>query len=158
MDAKEFKPLPPVACVDAPGLTDAERSKLLVAINSVRTGVFVVEVAVVYDKQTDAKPRLEGTHYLGIPGVSSKLHLGTLVKAPTNKAGEVYLLVSDAARGTGEKAAQWTALKLKGLKSFQVRGVTPGPLAQAALAACAAPVEAAPVAVEAGDDRGECPF
>jgi len=127
------KPFSPLPVVDASKVASAimldasARQMLLDAINGTRMGFFTFSVAVEYDKQTKAKPRLEGTHYLGLPGTTSKLHVGTLVAAPTNKEGEVYLRVLDMARADGESAANWTALKLSGLKSFQVRGAVPGP-------------------------------
>jgi hypothetical protein len=129
---KPFVALPPVeacAVASATMLSQEARDVLLAAINGTRMGVFLFSVACEYDKQTKAKPRIEGETYVGLPGTTSKLHLGTLVAAPTNKEGEVYLRVFDMARADGESAANWTALKLSGLKSFQVRGASPGPLA-----------------------------
>ena len=124
-----FTPMTPVTldAIDAPMLDATTRQVLLDAINGTRLGFFTFSVAVEYDKQTKAKPRVEGTHYMGLPGATSKLHVGTLVAAPTNKEGEVYLRVLDMARADGERAANWTALKLKGIKKFQVRGAVPGP-------------------------------
>lgn len=128
----EFKMLPPVeasAVASATMLSQDARDALLCAINGTRMGLFTFSIAVEYDKQTKAKPRIEGENYVGLPGTTSKLHLGTLVAAPTNKEGAVYLRVFDMARADGESPANWTALKLCGLKSFQVRGAQPGPLA-----------------------------
>jgi hypothetical protein len=122
-----FTPLAPVASIEAPLLTNEARQVLLDAINGTRMGFFTFSVALEYDKQTKAKPRVEGEHYMGLPGVSCKLHVGTLVAAPTNKEGQVYLRVLDMARADGENAANWTAFKLSGIKSFQVRGAIPGP-------------------------------
>ena len=95
-----FTPMTPVTldAIDAPMLDATTRQVLLDAINGTRLGFFTFSVAVEYDKQTKAKPRVEGTHYMGLPGATSKLHVGTLVAAPTNKEGEVYLRVLDMAR------------------------------------------------------------
>lgn len=127
--SKPFTPMAPVTldAIDAPMLDEKTRGILLDAINGTRLGYFTFSVALEYDKQTTAKPRIEGEHYMGLPGVSSKVHLGTLVAAPTNKEGAVYLRVLDMSRADGESAANWTAFKLKGIKSFQVRGAVAGP-------------------------------
>lgn len=122
----------PVFAIEAPGLTPEERMRLLCAINAVRAGVFTFDVAFLYDKQTTAPPRLAGTHYMALPcDGKGKMHVGVMVAAPSNKAGEVYLRVVDTARGNGAQGAQWTSVKLSGIKGFQVRGVRPGPLASA---------------------------
>jgi hypothetical protein len=129
---KTFAALPPVeacAVAGATMLSQDARDALLAAINGTRLGLFTFSIAVEYAKQTKAKPRIEGEHYMGLPGTSTQLHVGTLVAAPTNKEGEVYLRVFDMARADGENAAAWTALKLCGLKAFQVRGAVAGPLA-----------------------------
>src|SRR5579871_4741998 len=78
---KPFAPLAPVdasAVAKADKLTQDERDALLCAINGTRLGLFTFSVAVTYDKQTDAKARIEGADYLGLPGTTCKLHLGTL--------------------------------------------------------------------------------
>jgi hypothetical protein len=139
MDGKPFTPLPPVAVLVTPNLSQKVAADLLDAVNKVRSGEEVIEVAVTYHKVTKAKPRIAGQHYQPLPGVEPIFHEGTLVAAPTNKKGNVYLLVSDAARAPiptddeEETATGWTALSLAGLKSFRVRpnGHRPGPVALA---------------------------
>lgn len=113
--------------IEAPKLNPVERAALLTAINAVRAGIFTLDVAFLYDKQTTAKPRVAGVDYMALPGDAGKLHVGVLVAAPTNKAGEVYLRVLDTARGNGSAGAQWTTVKLCGIKGFQVRAVRAGP-------------------------------
>src|ERR1700722_18582548 len=103
--SKTFVPLPPVegsAVEAATMLSPDAREALLCAINGTRLGVFTFSIAVEYAKQTKAKPRIEGEHYQGLPCTTSALHVGTLVAAPTNKEGEVYLRVLDMARADGE--------------------------------------------------------
>ena len=152
-----FEPMPAVAAIHAPNLTPKESAALLAAINGVRSGVHQYSVTVTYDKIGKGKPRIAGEHYEPLPGVTNKCHTGTLVAAPTNKKGEVYLRIRDAARAPipgatqnpDEDEAGWTAIKLIGLKSFRVlpNGVLPGPVtkiaAEAMQAAVAAVVAAA---------------
>lgn len=150
-----FVPLAPVLTVNAPGLSQAEASKLLAVVNEVRSGEAVYSVTVTYDKQTKAKPRIAGEHYDALPGVTVKVHTGTVVAAPTNKKGETYLRIRDAARAPlpGETPdpdaeAGWTCVKPEGLTSFRLLpgGRGPGPVA---LARQAAVLTAARVIAEA---------
>jgi hypothetical protein len=131
-----FVALPPVAVIVAPKLSQVEAAKLLDVINGVRSGEAQYVVTVTYDKVTKAKPRIEGTDYQALPGTTCKLHTGTVVKAPTNKKGAIYLLVRDAARAPipGEVVAEgeeagWTAVKPEGLTSFRVLAKQDGPVA-----------------------------
>jgi hypothetical protein len=157
-----FVPLPPVAVIVAPKLSQQDAAKLLEVVNDVRSGEHVYAVTVTYDKVTKAKPRIEGQHYQALPGTTNKLHTGTVVAAPTNKKGAVYLLVRDAARApvAGEEPVEeedeagWTAMKPEGLTSFKVlpNGKLPGPVAaarEAAKAKALADVQAAVAKIQA---------
>lgn len=144
MQNDSFKPLPPVAVLVTPKLDQRQSAVLLACVNEVRSGEATFSVAVTYRKVTKAKPRIAGEHYQPLPGVEPIFHEGTLVAAPTNKKGAVYLLVRDAARaplaveGDEEPEAEgWTALSLNGLESFRVlpNGRLPGPVAVAREAA-----------------------
>lgn len=151
----EFKPLPPVAVLVTPKLDQRQSATLLSCVNEVRSGEATFSVAVTYRKVTKAKPRIAGLNYQPLPGVEPIFHEGTLVAAPTNKKGAVYLLVRDAARAPlevieaphggempvgpkkdeeGEEVVTgWTALSLAGIESFRVlpNGRLPGPVALA---------------------------
>jgi hypothetical protein len=139
-DKKPFIALPPVAVLSTPKLDARQSALLLECVNGVRSGEHHYSVAITYQKQTKAKPRIAGEHYQPLPGVQPIFHEGTLVAAPSNKKGEVYLLVADAARApvqgdsvSDDDATGWTAFKLTGLDSFRVlpNGKLPGPLALA---------------------------
>ena len=134
--SEPFVPLAPVASVPAPKLSQAEAAKLLAVVNEVRSGEAQYAVCLTYDKCTKAKPRIAGEHYDPLPGVVAKCHTGTVVAAPTNKKGEVYLRIRDAARAPlpGEVAVEgeeagWTAVKPEGLTSFRVLAKQDGPVA-----------------------------
>jgi len=151
-----FVPLAPVASVPAPKLSQVEASKLLEVVNAVRSGEAQYSVTVTYDKQTKAKPRIAGEHYDPLPGVVAKCHTGTVVAAPTNKAGAVYLRIRDAARAPvpGETPdpdaeAGWTCVKPEGITSFRVlpNGKLPGPVVKAREAAVASAAQALAAAV-----------
>lgn len=144
--AAPFEPLAPVTTLPTPKLSAVEAAKLLEVVNTVRSGESVYFVTFTYDKVTKAKPRIEGTHYQPLPGTTCKLHTGTVVKAPTNKKGAVYLLVRDAARAplpgeaptpVEDDGAGWTCVKPEGLTSFRVLpgGKLPGPVGRILTAA-----------------------
>jgi hypothetical protein len=122
--------LPPVMPTDiaaATGLTPHETGALFAAINATRLGLMRVTVAVTYKKVTDTPARKAGTDYVALPGVPCTSLTGTLVAAPTAKAGHVYLLIADRHRPTGTTPSGWTAMRLEGLKAFTVVGLEPGP-------------------------------
>jgi hypothetical protein len=114
-----------ITATDAPHLTDAERTDLGAAMTSVAAGLATVAVAIIYRKVTKAAPRIAGTDYQAIPFAPNDAHLGVMVKAARNKAGEPYFLVSDQARGDGTAPTGWTCFKPAGLRAFQVRGILP---------------------------------
>lgn len=154
VEPQTFVALPPVAVIVAAKLAQAEASKLLEVINGVRSGEAQYVVTTTYDKCTKAKPRIEGTHYQALPGTTCKLHTGTVVAAPTNKKGEVYLRIRDAARAPvpGEVAVEgeeagWTCVKLEGLKSFKVLAKQDGPVAVARKSGVEAAAQALAAAV-----------
>lgn len=118
--------LPPVGRVDAPNLKPVERTLLLFVINDVRQGAHVVWARVKYDKVTDADPRIAGADYLA-DDEDGKGHLVRIVGAPENRDGDLYLKTQDFSRADGEKPWAWTNLKPRGLLSFELRGVEPGP-------------------------------
>jgi hypothetical protein len=160
---KAFEPLPPVAWVSAPGLTPQEAARLLEVINGVRSGEHTYSVSITYDKQTKARPRIEGEHYQALPGVTCKLHTGTILAAPTNKKGEIYLRIRDAARApvpgeTQEPDAEagWTCVKPEGISSFRVLpdGRLPGPVTLARQAAVNNAANALALAVKSAE-RGQ---
>ena len=157
--SEPFVPLAPVASVPAPKLSQAEAAKLLAVVNEVRSGEAQYAVCLTYDKCTKAKPRIAGEHYDPLPGVVAKCHTGTVVAAPTNKAGAVYLRIRDAARAPlpGETPdpdaeAGWTCVKPEGLTSFRVlpNGKLPGPLVRERQAAVANAAQALADAVNLG--------
>ncbi len=106
-------------------LKPEEQMSLLLAVNGVRAGLWAFYVAFEYDKQTKAPPRVAGKDFMPIPTASGKLHMGWVVKAPTNKQGKVYLLIADVARADGQKHFGWTAVRPEGLKNIQIRGFRP---------------------------------
>ena len=130
----EFETLPPVAALPSFKLSGPESAALLLVVNGVRSGAFAFQVMFTYDKVTNAKPRIAPTDYKPIPGTTAKYHVGTVVKAPTNKHGKVFLLVRDAARALDSDAG-WTAVRPEGITSFAVlpNGVLPGVAAVAAV-------------------------
>ena len=104
MQATAFAPLPTVGDISTPGLTDEESASVLDCINGLRTGENTYLVRLVYDKQTNAKPRIGGEDYVADPALRPNAHEGVLVAAPTNKRREVYLRMADGARRPDETA------------------------------------------------------
>lgn len=138
-----FVPLEPVGAINAPNLTDREAAALLTAINAVRSGISQFNVMLTNKRVSKGKPRIAGEDYNPLAGLSCEAHTGTLVAAPTNKRGEVYLRLADAARGTDENPEGWTAISLAGIQSFRVIGPPlPGPVARAAAEAMRTAVQA----------------
>lgn len=129
--ATPFAPLGTVGDISTPGLSDSESAKLLDVINGLRSGEHVYLVRVTYEKQTKAKPRIEGEDYVGDPALRRDAHEGILYAAPDNKRREVYLRMADGARRPNEKAEHgYTCLKPAGIKSFKVLAEFPGPVAR----------------------------
>jgi hypothetical protein len=130
-----FVPLAPVAAIPTGKLPQHEASKLLEVVNGVRSGEAQYVVTVTYDKQTKAKPRIAGETYQALPGVTAKCHTGTVVAAPTNRQGQIYLRIRDAARApipgetpNPDEEAGWTCVKPCGLTSFRMLSKLDGPV------------------------------
>lgn len=127
-----FTPLPTVGDISSPKLSDAESAKLLDCINGLRSGETTYLVRVTYEKQTKAKPRIEGQDYVGDPALRRDAHEGIIYAAPDNKRREVYIRMADGARRPDESAEHgYTCLKPQGLTSFKVLAEFPGPVAEA---------------------------
>lgn len=126
-----FTPLPTVGDISTPKLSDAESAKLLDCINGLRSGETSYLVRVTYEKQTKAKPRIEGEDYVRDPALRRDAHEGIIYAAPDNKRREVYIRMADGARRPDEDAEHgYTCLKPAGLTSFKVLAEFPGPVAQ----------------------------
>lgn len=121
-------------------LTPHESAVLLMVVNTVRAGFFMFQVTFTYNKVTTRPPRKAPADYQAMPGTTPLFHVGTVVAAPTNKDGEVYLRIVDAARAAAGDEYGWTAFRPEGLTSFRVlpNGVLPGTGAVAAVKAALA--------------------
>lgn len=102
------------------------RSLLCAAINHLNAGK-LVHVSLTYRKQTKAKPRIAGEHYVELPGISSEVMFGAF-SAFRTKAGLLRFRILTPARSTGEDAG-WASLIPAGLTGFAMTGVfTPPPV------------------------------
>ena len=82
--SKPFIPQSPVIFFGgnpAKGITSREKALLLKVFNKTRTGEKVYTVEILYEKQTDAAPRVEGPDYQAPTGISPKVHMGQVIKA-----------------------------------------------------------------------------
>jgi len=123
--------LPIIAFVQAdelttPRLSEAEQHKLWAVLNmgvsvqnmralalQTETGHLGVFVSCLYAKQTDAKPRLEGSDYQGILGVDCRAQFGPLVKVFRRKDdGAVRFTIWSIAR------QNYTTIIPEGLEAF----------------------------------------
>lgn len=121
--------------LNTPKLSILEKQALIVTLNAVGSGLGEATVAMTYDKQTKAKPRLPGEDYVSMPGVSPKAQHGVLTsvfRLVDNKAnrrkgkvGAVRFRVRSATRGDGVDPQGWTTMIPDGLTSFVVTGFQP---------------------------------
>jgi len=121
--------------LNTPKLSILEKQALLVTLNAVGAGMGEAHVAMTYNKQTKAPPRLPGEDYVAMPGVSPEAQHGviTSVFRLTNNAenrrkgrvGAVRFRVRSATRADGVEAAGWTTMIPDGLTSFVVTGFAP---------------------------------
>jgi hypothetical protein len=129
-----FVPQTPVADLDTPLLKHKPLDKrdLLLAVNTLRTGAARVTVSVEYEIQ-EADPadlRVPGKDFVAVPGVSGRVHVGEMTTATMSKKQNFYIRVADVLRSTG-LGTGWTSLRVRGIKSFTILQVAPGPLALA---------------------------
>lgn len=127
--SRTFIPKPGLVLEGNPArkLSSRDRARLLKVFNQTRTGKahFVVEVA--YDKQTDAKPRINGSDYQAPSSQSCKTHIGLVTKADRSREGNYYITVLDSARANMGQSG-WTNLRLAGIKSLKVVTSAVGPV------------------------------
>lgn len=111
--------------LDVPNLNLAQRALLLSALNTVMVRSATVFCAATYDKQTECAPRLPGTHYMEMPGVSPKAQAGEITEVFRTKEGKVRLRVRSFTRGDGIEPTGWITMIPRGLTSFVVTGIAP---------------------------------
>ena len=121
--------------LNTPHLSMLEKQALMVTLNAVGAGMGEATVAMTYNKQTKAPPRLPGEHYVAMPGVSAEAQHGVMTSVfrltdnPTNRrkgtVGAVRFRVRSATRGDGIDPQGWTTMIPDGLTSFVVTGFTP---------------------------------
>lgn len=126
---KAFVPQDKLVLVGNPArkLSPRDRARLLKVINQTRTGKAHFTVEVTYDKQTDAAPRIQGQDFQAPTGISTKVHVGLVVKAALSKEGHFYITVKDSLRENRGQAG-FTAMRLEGLRSFKILTEDAGPL------------------------------
>jgi len=129
VERKPFLPKPTLVLDGNPArkLPSRDRARLLKIINQTRTGKAHFTVEVVYDKQTDAPPRIAGEDYQAPTGVSSKVHVGLVVKADRSKDGNFYITVKDSLRDNRGQAG-FTAMRVEGIRALKVLTEDAGPL------------------------------
>lgn len=128
--AKAFTPEAPVLDVPTPLLTnDVMKRDFLLAINAVRLGIARIEVAVSYEIQVGEPEDLRraDVDYVGIPGVSPKVHIGPMTTATNNREGGFYIRLADKLRATGLKTG-WTSMRATGITSFKILTMSQGPI------------------------------
>jgi len=112
--------------INTPNLGMEGRTALMLALNSHLAGIGDVHVSVLYNKQTEAKPRIAGRDYLSLPGISMQAHLGKITDVFRRKGDQaVRFRIKTLTRPDGNQPFGWITIIPEGLTSFIVTGFNP---------------------------------
>lgn len=127
---KPFEPKPKVVFTNgnpSKKLNSRDRLRILKIFNQTRTGKRHFTVEILYDKQTDAKPRIHGPDFQAPTGISMTHHLGLVCKAEISKEGKFYITLIDSLRQNRGKVG-FSSLRLEGIKSLKIITENDGPV------------------------------
>lgn len=97
-----------------PELGQSARNTLIEALAAAANGDDVT-IAVRYEKQTAAKPRIAGEDYKALLSVGADVLEGKVLKVARNKKGSWYILMDAITRRTKDGKPGWTNLKGEGI-------------------------------------------